>query len=88
MATQTTLEEIEDVMECFPFQWNYGLICEITKGRKQKFASNHCSLCGSDENVGYEKISGGHLNLICKDCAIEYVKNAKRLVKDKNLIKP
>lgn len=78
MTTQITLEEIEDVPERFPFQWDYGMISEISKGRKQKFASNHCSICGSDENVDYERLSVGKFYLICKDCAVNYVKSAKR----------
>jgi hypothetical protein len=37
-----------------------------------------CSLCGN-KKVAYEKQSGGFSHLICKDCAIRYIRDADAL---------
>ncbi len=81
---QTTLEEIDAIIKSFemddaiPFSWDYGVVTRITEDEREKYASKKCAICDSDENVDYERLSGGTFSLICKRCAIEYVKSAKR----------
>ncbi len=91
MGIQTTLEETAtknlEIDDVIPFSWDYGMITKTTKKEKEKFASKHCATCGSDENVGYEKLSSGRFNLICKDCAVKYVKNAKRRMLEEKEVK-
>lgn len=91
MGIQTTLEETAtknlEIDDAIPFSWDYGMITKTTKKEKEKFASKHCAFCGSDENVDYEKLSGGRFNLICKDCAVKYVKSAKRMLEEKEIWK-
>jgi len=91
---QTTLEEIDAIIKSFemddaiPFSWEYGVVTRITKDEREKYASKRCAICGSDENVDYEKLSGGRFNLICKDCAVKYVKSAKRRMLEEKKSQP
>jgi hypothetical protein len=69
----------------FPFSWVIGekvitTISELSHDEKEKAKKKRkaCSLCGSRE-IEYEKKSGRFLHLICKDCAIRYVRNAWKL---------
>jgi len=69
----------------FPFSWVIGekvitTISELPHDEKEKAKKKRkaCSLCGS-KGIEFEKESGRFLHLICKDCAIRYVRNAWEL---------
>ncbi len=79
----TAIPETEAVT--FPFSLTIAdrvisTIFELTPEAREsaRMKQRTCSLCGTTE-VEYEKQSGGFSHLICKDCAIRYIRDADAL---------
>jgi hypothetical protein len=55
-------------------------ILELTPEARESARTKRrtCSLCGN-KKVAYEKQSGGFSHLICKDCAVRYIRDADAL---------
>jgi hypothetical protein len=75
----------EDAVAIFPFSLTIAdrvisTISELTPEARESARTKRrkCSLCGN-KKVAYEKQSGGFSHLICKDCAIRYIRDADAL---------
>ncbi|HDS45629.1 MAG TPA: hypothetical protein ENN68_06005 [Methanomicrobia archaeon] len=76
---------LEEAVANFPFSLTIAdrvisTIIELTPEARARARTKQrrCSLCGNKE-VAYEKQSGGFSHLICKNCAIHYIRDADAL---------
>jgi len=74
----------------FPFSWSYGTITELSDEEKEKVnRTRHigrkyyykiCAICGGNGGyLDFRKVSDGSSCLICRECAIRYVRKAREL---------
>ena len=83
------IDDCEGVIR-FPFAWAYGTIKELTEEEKEKVnRTRHigrkyyykiCAICGGNGGyLDFRKVSDGSSCLICRECAIRYVRKAREL---------
>lgn len=75
----------------FPFKWEYAKIVELSQEEKEelnrprryhkKMYKKPCALCGEQGVIEFKKKSNGNVSIICRECAEEYVRNAKAIQK-------
>lgn len=81
MSTLTTQLELTNIYDgiasiTFPFKNSFAEIEEVAEEER---ITKRCPLCGNIKELTYTKENDGFVTLICRSCAIGYVKSCYRL---------